>query len=42
MCCWWKNTEKKMLMDMAMSGNADFFAQFYTDLADQRFEIDRE
>lgn len=31
--------EKKMLMDMAMSGNAAYFTQFYDDLANHRFKL---
>lgn len=31
--------EKKMLIDMAMSGNAVYFAQFYDDLANHRFQL---
>ena len=31
--------EKKLLMDMAMSGNKGYFEEFYADLAAQRFSL---
>ncbi len=31
--------EKKLVMDMAMSGNASYFVTFYKDISDQRFEL---
>ncbi|MEN9563104.1 MAG: hypothetical protein RIR73_1348, partial [Chloroflexota bacterium] len=31
--------EKKMLMNEALSGNADYFSSFYQNLADQRFSL---
>lgn len=31
--------EKKYLMDKAMAGDAAYFEQFYSDLADQRFQL---
>ena len=31
--------EKKKVMDRALSGDAEYFAKFYADLADQRFDL---
>ena len=31
--------EKKLVMDKAMSGDKDYFEQFYKDIADQRFDL---
>lgn len=31
--------EKKYMMDQSMAGNSDYFAEFYRDLADQRFAM---
>jgi len=31
--------EKKLLMEMAMSRRADYFADFYSDIAGQRFSL---
>jgi hypothetical protein len=31
--------EKKYMMDLALSGNLDYFADYYQDLADRRFSL---